>query len=103
MVLVPKRVHSMPEPVMFVGDQLLIMGQALKGFSFKNSTVSCKEVQHVRLEHKEATVDPGTVSCWFFLKGFYPVCLVEVQSPKTSRWLRSGHRSSLAVLPMISH
>ena len=53
---------------MLVGRQLAIACQTLQRGTFPDRGVFINQIEHLRLKHEKATVDPGTVTRWFFFK-----------------------------------
>jgi len=60
------------------GVQLALGGQGLEGLLFPDALIAVDQVDHGRLKHEEATVDPGVVAVGLLLEIGDPIA-VEVQ------------------------
>src|SRR3954466_13294121 len=67
-VLLAQRVHRLPEPVVQIGRELALGGEALERIVLPDGGVTRDVGEDARLEHEEAAVDAAAVARGFLEK-----------------------------------
>ena len=67
-VFVAKRIHRLPKASVTVRSQLPLVGQLLHRVPFPDGLITVDVIEHRRLEDEIASIDPRSVSFWFFKK-----------------------------------
>ena len=96
LILFAKRVHGLPEPIMSESDQLAMIGKVLQRLTLPDRAVASNQVEHARIEYKEATIDEAVIGIRFLVKGR---CLVAFKADhtETSGWMHHGHGGELLI------
>ena len=82
MLPVAQRIHGLPKPFVAIGDQLMLSCQRFQRPLFPDSLWPAHQIQHRRVSHKEATVDPPAVTCWLLLETGHQIP-IKLQRAKT--------------------
>ena len=85
MVTIAQGIHRLPKTVMLVGRELTIGGKPLKRVLFPSSGITVDTFNHLRLQHKKATINPATITLGLFLKALDAIGLSKLQGAIVAR------------------